>query len=421
MRILERSVYVGPSQFAHFPVIRLLLDLGALEQWPSARLGGGFIDGLVAALPGLAEHGCSYREPGGFLRRMREGEGTWLGHVLEHVAIELQNIAGEDVTFGKPRSVDGRPGVYTVVYEYAQREEGIAAGDQYVHAQPEHAHRIVLVGVGHRGELQVVGVDHGDRAAALDLERVVGRDEGGGVLVQADADGERVVGQRRGQAAEAVALAEMLVDHEAVGQAQPRCQAHAAGARRGALAAEGDHVLAEETGAGAGAGHGHALGVAQADAAGHVGAAEDGGQAQLVATGEEDAAGLGQACQPAFLLAVAAGVEVQHFDPWHAHATEQLLVAWTGVLEPAGGRDDRDVGLAAAAQFDETLQDARVGVLVLGTADRDDPATLVPVDGLAWHRWLRCFRCLGWGRIRRRPAAAPRRHAAAGGRRRTHR
>ena len=129
MRILERSVYVGPSQHAHFPVIRLLLDLGELEQWPTARLGPGFIDGLVAAVPGLAEHGCSYREPGGFLRRMREGEGTWLGHVLEHVAIELQNIAGEDVTFGKTRSVDGRPGVYTVVYEYAQREEGIAAGE----------------------------------------------------------------------------------------------------------------------------------------------------------------------------------------------------------------------------------------------------------------------------------------------------
>ncbi|MEN1958718.1 cyanophycin synthetase [Luteimonas sp. MJ246] len=129
MRILERSVYVGPSLHAHFPVIRLLLDLGALEQWPTARLGPEFIDGLVTALPGLAEHGCSYREPGGFLRRMREDEGTWLGHVLEHVAIELQNIAGEDVTFGKTRSVDDRPGVYTVVYEYVQREEGIAAGN----------------------------------------------------------------------------------------------------------------------------------------------------------------------------------------------------------------------------------------------------------------------------------------------------
>jgi cyanophycin synthetase len=128
MRILDRSVFVGPSLYAHFPVIRLQLDLGELEQWPTARLGASFIDGLVTALPGLAEHGCSYREPGGFVRRMREGEGTWLGHVLEHVAIELQNIAGEDVTFGKTRSVD-KPGVYSVVYEYAQKEEGIAAGE----------------------------------------------------------------------------------------------------------------------------------------------------------------------------------------------------------------------------------------------------------------------------------------------------
>ena len=128
MRILDRSVYVGPSLYARFPVIRLELDLGALEGWPTGRLGSPFIDALAAALPGLAEHGCSYREPGGFFRRMREGDGTWLGHVLEHVAIELQNIAGEEVTFGKTRSA-GPAGVYTVVYEYAQRDEGIAAGE----------------------------------------------------------------------------------------------------------------------------------------------------------------------------------------------------------------------------------------------------------------------------------------------------
>ena len=128
MRILDRSVYVGPSLYAHFPVIRLELDLGELEHWPTGRLGNAFVDGLAAALPGLAEHGCSYREPGGFFRRMREDEGTWLGHVLEHVAIELQNIAGENVTFGKTRSASA-PGVYTVVYEYAQRDEGIAAGE----------------------------------------------------------------------------------------------------------------------------------------------------------------------------------------------------------------------------------------------------------------------------------------------------
>ncbi|KRA76629.1 cyanophycin synthetase [Lysobacter sp. Root667] len=130
MRILERTVYVGPSLYAHFPVIRLELDLQALEAWPTARLGPAFVDGLLAALPGLGEHGCSYREAGGFVRRLREDEGTWLGHVLEHVAIELQNVAGENVTFGKTRSVgDERPGVYSVVYEYAQREEGIAAGE----------------------------------------------------------------------------------------------------------------------------------------------------------------------------------------------------------------------------------------------------------------------------------------------------
>jgi cyanophycin synthetase len=128
MRILDRSVFVGPSVHAHFPVIRLELDLAELEAWPTGRLGAVFVDGLVAALPGLAEHGCSYREPGGFIRRMREGDGTWLGHVLEHVAIELQNVAGEEVTFGKTRSTD-KPGVYSVVYEYAQKEEGIAAGE----------------------------------------------------------------------------------------------------------------------------------------------------------------------------------------------------------------------------------------------------------------------------------------------------
>jgi cyanophycin synthetase len=136
MRILERNVYVGPSLYAHFPVIKLLLDLGPLEAWPTGRLGPAFVDALVAALPSLQEHGCSYREPGGFIRRMRGDEadpqGTWLGHVFEHVAIELQNIAGEDVSFGKTRSAqveDGRPGVYTVVYEYAQRDEGVEAGE----------------------------------------------------------------------------------------------------------------------------------------------------------------------------------------------------------------------------------------------------------------------------------------------------
>ena len=83
MKIVERNVYVGPSLYAHFPVIRLVLDLGPLEAWPTGRLGAAYIDALIDALPGLHEHGCSYGEPGGFIRRMRgddtDPEGTWLG------------------------------------------------------------------------------------------------------------------------------------------------------------------------------------------------------------------------------------------------------------------------------------------------------------------------------------------------------
>lgn len=127
MKIVERRVYRGPNQYAHFPVMRVLLDLGELEQWPSAKIPG-FVDGLMAALPSLHEHGCSYREPGGFERRLREGDGTWLGHVLEHVAIELQQLTSASVTFGKTRSADD-PGHYHIVYEFEEERVGEAAFD----------------------------------------------------------------------------------------------------------------------------------------------------------------------------------------------------------------------------------------------------------------------------------------------------
>jgi len=127
MQILEKRVYRGPNPYAHFGVIRLRLDLGLLEQWPSAKLPG-FVDGLLKHVPSLEEHGCSYGTPGGFVRRLREDEGTWLGHVLEHVAIELQNLAGADVTFGKTRGT-GAPGEYFVVYQFEEESVGAAAGE----------------------------------------------------------------------------------------------------------------------------------------------------------------------------------------------------------------------------------------------------------------------------------------------------
>jgi cyanophycin synthetase len=126
MNIVETRTYVGPNVYANFKVIRFTLDLEALEEWPSDRIPG-FVDGLIAAVPSLAQHGCSYREPGGFIRRLRDDGGTWMGHVFEHVAIELQNLAGAQVTFGKTRGA-GPSGRYHVVYEYEDAWTGDAAG-----------------------------------------------------------------------------------------------------------------------------------------------------------------------------------------------------------------------------------------------------------------------------------------------------
>lgn len=128
MKILSTNVFVGPNVWASFPVIRHVIDLGVLEDWPSVKIGPDFIEGLAEALPGLASHGCSYGEPGGFLRRLREDEGTWMGHILEHCAIEIQNVAGTDVSFGRTRGT-GVPGQYNMVYAYRQRDVGLAAGD----------------------------------------------------------------------------------------------------------------------------------------------------------------------------------------------------------------------------------------------------------------------------------------------------
>lgn len=125
MRVLEVATYRGPHLFSHTPMIRIQLDLGVLEDWPSNRIPG-LTDTLLELLPGLHTHGCSMGEPGGFVRRLRDG--TWLGHVAEHIALELQSAAGSRTTRGKTRSVRGRPGVYNVLYAYHDARVGRMAG-----------------------------------------------------------------------------------------------------------------------------------------------------------------------------------------------------------------------------------------------------------------------------------------------------
>jgi cyanophycin synthetase len=127
MKILETRVYRGPNQYARWPMIRLRVDLGELEHYPTSQLPG-FADRLVETIPSLYDHTCSYGEPGGFVRRMTEDEGTWLGHVLEHVALELQVLAGTPVNFGKTRSHGLPEGQYWVIYSYVEEEVGLAAG-----------------------------------------------------------------------------------------------------------------------------------------------------------------------------------------------------------------------------------------------------------------------------------------------------
>jgi cyanophycin synthetase len=128
MKILDTRVYRGPNLYALRKGIRLRVDLGELEDYPTGRLPG-FVDRLLEAMPTLWEHTCSYGEPGGFVRRMREDEGTWLGHVMEHVAIELQCLAGTPVSYGKTRSHDLPKGQYHVIYSYEEEVVGLDAGE----------------------------------------------------------------------------------------------------------------------------------------------------------------------------------------------------------------------------------------------------------------------------------------------------
>jgi cyanophycin synthetase len=124
LKIVEIHVFRGPNFWSYEPCIRMLVDLGSLEHWPSNTLKG-FNEGLLEMLPGLRDHSCSLGRPGGFVERLEEG--TWLGHVAEHVALQLQRETGIHVPRGKTRSA-GKPGQYNVIYGYGEESVGLTAG-----------------------------------------------------------------------------------------------------------------------------------------------------------------------------------------------------------------------------------------------------------------------------------------------------
>src|SRR3954464_13503010 len=113
----------GPNYWRLAPVIACDVRLGSLEQVTSAEIPG-FVDRLLKCLPSLSEHPCSRGGRGGFAERLREG--THLPHVLEHVCLELQTLAGSDVSFGRVVQ-SGDPGVWWVIVAYTEEEIGIQA------------------------------------------------------------------------------------------------------------------------------------------------------------------------------------------------------------------------------------------------------------------------------------------------------
>lgn len=126
MKILSTAVMKGPNYWSirRHKLIVMKLDLEELEERPTNTIPG-FREQLEQVLPSLYEHRCSEDHAGGFFKRV--DEGTWMGHVVEHIALELQTLAGLDTGFGRTRSTS-TPGVYNVVYSYLEEQTGIYAG-----------------------------------------------------------------------------------------------------------------------------------------------------------------------------------------------------------------------------------------------------------------------------------------------------
>ena len=126
MEILEIRTLRGPNYWSGYwkKLIVMRLDIGDYEDRPTDAIEG-FYDRMVQLLPSMKSHGCSYKEEGGFFRRVEEG--TWAGHVIEHFALELQTLAGMDTGYGRTRET-GERGVYNVVFSYMEEEVGRFAG-----------------------------------------------------------------------------------------------------------------------------------------------------------------------------------------------------------------------------------------------------------------------------------------------------
>jgi len=130
MKIINIKVMRGPNFWSvdYEKLIVIKLDLEELEDRPTDEIDG-FLSRIKNLFPSMIHHHCSEGHEGGFFERIRRG--TWMGHVIEHIALELQNIAGMDCGFGRTRGTD-KDGVYTIAFEYKYEEAGKFAANQAV-------------------------------------------------------------------------------------------------------------------------------------------------------------------------------------------------------------------------------------------------------------------------------------------------
>lgn len=130
MKILKIQVLKGPNIWSiqRKKLIQMRLDLEEMEQYPTDKIEG-FRQRIEELIPTLIEHRCSEGVRGGFFQRIERG--TWMGHVIEHIALEIQTLAGMDTGFGRTRETK-TPGIYNVVFSYMEENVGIYAAEASV-------------------------------------------------------------------------------------------------------------------------------------------------------------------------------------------------------------------------------------------------------------------------------------------------
>lgn len=130
MEIIEIKVMRGSNYWSDYrkKIIVLKLDLGILEKVPTNNIDG-FFDRLKKMIPSLQTHHCSENCEGGFFKRVQIG--TWMGHVVEHIALEIQVLAGMNCGYGRTRSTDSE-GIYNVIFSYEHEDAGRYAAEASV-------------------------------------------------------------------------------------------------------------------------------------------------------------------------------------------------------------------------------------------------------------------------------------------------